>query len=153
MDNDSFREVLALARDWAKRTDKAEKAEYNRLRIGDSGDLYPTINTTLSQPGAGKVVLEHWFLIYGRFVDMGAGPGAAGRAGAPSIAQAVATVENKALNRERATGKSAKKVRRPKKFYSVIFYGRLNALMGVVSGSMQEQAVRIIHQVDPAAGT
>ena len=147
MDSDSFRAIYALVQDWAKRTDTAERQEYRRLGIGDTGALFPTVATNVQAQGA-KVVASHSFLTYGRFVDMGAGPGREGDRGAPTIARAVAKLENRDANRALvATNRSqAKKVRRPKKFYSVIFYGRLNALMGVVSGQMQETAISLVKE-------
>lgn len=143
MDNASFREIYALVQDWARRTDVAEQDEYNRLKIGQTGDLYPTIKTGVTDAGNGKIVAEHSFKNYGRFVDMGAGPGAKGRDGKVSIERSIINLENKTRNRERVRSRKDPKGRKPKKFYSVIFYGRLWPLLGTVAGKMTEQAVQI----------
>lgn len=147
MDNTSFRAIYALTQDWAKRTDKAEKQEFKRLKIGLTGALYPTIKTTVRQSGA-KIIAEHSFLTYGRFVDMGAGPGSPGYGGKATISSAVSKLENKDRNRELAlTNRAAlARQRKPKKFYGPIFYGRLAALMGITSAKMQETAISLVKQ-------
>jgi hypothetical protein len=151
MDRNSFLEVYALAQEWAGRTDKAMLSEYSRLGIGYANKLEPSIKSQVLQGEAGRINIETSFLIYGRFVDMGAGPGQARLA----TARKTAKLENAANNRARARGKpqDGPQGRKPKKFYSPIFYGRLNALMGVVSGSMVEQAIELTQRADPDAPT
>jgi hypothetical protein len=72
------------------------------------------------------------FLKEGRFVDMGAGRGS--------------KIESQKGNREIITGK-ARKTRKPKKWYSRPFYGRLYALQGVMGANISEQAISAV--LDP----
>lgn len=144
--SEAYREMLNFVADWARRTDDKVKSEYRRLGIGFSKELYPSIKSKVLQLAGEKIGIETSFLGYGRLVDMGAGPGSpTSQATLQSIIQ---RVENPETNRLliMAGKRRKRKVRRPKKFYSRIVYGRFNALLGIVSGAMVEEAVRIVRE-------
>lgn len=136
--------VYALAQDWSKRTNKAMQDEYRRLGIGVTNELYTSIENSTTRTGD-TIQLAQMFRLYGRYVDMGAGPGSPTYRVKASVAGAVAKVESRESNRRRLT--EQRTMRKPKKFYSIPYYGRLNALMGLVSGKMQESALDITNEL------
>jgi hypothetical protein len=138
-------EVLQFVRDWSRRTDERVKGELKRLRIGVTKDLLGSIKSKVLELGAGRLGIEMSFLDYGRLVDMGAGPGSVDRKEADL--RRIINVESPATNRAVLTGKNRKrKVRRAKKFYSRTVYARFNALLGIISGSLVEEAVKIVRE-------
>lgn len=126
--SDALKPYLDLADEWAKRTDALLHANLKKLNIGITDELYSSLQHQVYQKGADIVGIDISFLLRGRFVDMGAGAGY--KKGA---------FEGIQSNREKLT-------RKPKKWYSKTFYGRLNALMGVTGASVSETAVQAIIQ-------
>lgn len=141
--------MLAFVADWARRTDKAVLSELNRLNVGVTDELRDSVKSTVLQLGAARLGIEMRFLDYGRLVDMGAGPGSVARGGTPTVESIARKVESPATNRQLLTGKKPKKVRRPKKFYSRTVYARFNALLGIISGELVEQAVSLVKSKEP----
>lgn len=122
--SDALQEYIELAEDWAHRTENLLLSEIKRLNIGVTDELYNSLSSKVVQEASGMVNINLTFLLKGRYVDMGAGRG-----------YAKGKIETTRTNRERVT------VRKPKKWYSKPFYGRLNALMGVTGAKLSEQAV------------
>ena len=144
---ETSQEVLQFVRDWASRTDKAVLKELDRLGVGVTDDLKHSVKSKVLELGAARLGIEMAFLDYGRLVDMGAGPGSVKRGRTPTVASIVLKIENAATNRQLLTGKKQRKVRRPKKFYSRTVYARFNALLGIISGSLVEQALKLTQEV------
>lgn len=118
-------ETLQVFTQWMRRTELIFHREISRLRIGDTKDLDQSIEHDVKQRSQAMLEGAFEFLIRGRFVDMGAGRGAR-------------KLETREGNRQLLTkGKG----RRPKKWYSRAFWGRLNDLQGVLGYRMMESAI------------
>lgn len=142
-------DVLQFVRDWSKRTDDRVISEIRRLGIGVTKDLKNSVKSKVLELGAARIGIEMRFLDYGRLVDMGAGPGSVDRREADL--RRIIAVESPASNRALLTGKK-KKVRRAKKFYSKTVYARFNALLGIIDGTLVEEAVSIVRQLQTTNG-
>lgn len=118
---------LDIANDWAERTELVLKESIKKLGIGVTDELYSSLSTQVIQKGGELIDINLTFLARGRFVDMGAGQG-----------YKKGVFESMASNKEKLIG------RKPKKWYSKPFYGRINALMGITGATISEQAVRAI---------
>ncbi len=132
-------EVLELVQAWADRNNKILRSEMRKLKVGEKGkgdkELFFSLRNNVYANAGDTIQMDLSFMTHGRFRDMGAG--------------SKSKIESQASNREIAlnpTGKS--KGRTPAKWYSKPFYGRLNALMGIVSGQIQETIVETIKQVE-----
>ncbi|MGV3588609.1 MAG: hypothetical protein ACO1OF_16505 [Adhaeribacter sp.] len=130
----AYQEVLALVEDWASRNDQILKAEIKRLKVGEKGggqqELFFSVKSRVYAKMGTKIGMDLSFLTYGRFRDMGAGR--------------KAKFESQATNRQFAT---RSKGRKPAKWYSKPFYGRLHALMGIVSANLQETTIQTIKEI------
>lgn len=114
-------ENIAFVENWAKYTSMKLTAMRKRLDIGKSSDLAQSFGYSVSTSGS-MIHVEFHFLARGRFVDMGAG--------------------RKAESSGRyASEANAPKGRKPKKWYSKPFYGRLNALNEALSTSVAEEVI------------
>ena len=107
------------------------KEVIRRQKIGVTDDLINSFHGTARTSGAGAVG-ELLFKEYGRMVDMGAGRGhPLGGLAATKVALKSRQYEGLALIKD--------KVRKPKKFYSPIVYGKLNYLQNrLLYGYTQE---------------
>ena len=117
-------EVNDLIRNWMSRTELIFNREMDRLRIGESEDLRQSLRHKVMQQSQSMIVGEFQFLVRGRFVDMGAGKGS-----------------KKIETREGNSALLGGSRRKPKKWYSRAFYGRLNDLQGVIGYRMMESAI------------
>lgn len=126
-----IKQIEQLATDWAKRTDDILLKQLKRHKVGVTEELYQSVRSRVYAAASEKFGIDLSFLLRGRFRDMGAGRGA--------------KVESQKSNGEIIRSKS--KGRTPAKWYSKPFYGRLNALQGVVSANLVEQSIKSI--VDP----
>ena len=144
---DAMAEVLRFVRNWSQRTDERVLSEIKRLKIGVTRDLLNSVKSKVLELAADKLAIEMSFLGYGRLVDMGAGPGSVDRV-SPTIQSIVASVESPSTKRALLGIKRGrkKKARRAKKFYSKAVYSRFNALLGIISGAMVEEAVSIVRK-------
>lgn len=131
-------DVVELVEEWSDRTNKILKQQMKRLKVGDKGDgakaLFFSLRSNVYAKFGDKVQMDLSFLEHGRFRDMGAGSGKNGK------------IESMATNLGIATKKKSN--RKPAKWYSKPFYGRLNALMGVVSGNIQEAVVETLKELE-----
>ena len=148
-------EVYALVADWARRNDKILQDQLKKLGIGVHEELYPSVVSKAYELAAAEVGVDLSFLTYGRFRDMGVGRGSRPEARDLSIGGIIHKVESQDTNgriirRERGVGgrfkksKEQPKGRKPAKWYSRAFYGRLNALQGALSAKTCEKAVAAI---------
>lgn len=159
IEDSAVQEVYALVADWARRNDKILQNQITKLGIGVHDELYPSVVSKTYQLAAAEVGVDLSFLTYGRFRDMGVGRGTRPGARDLTIGGIVAAVESQDRNgrlirRERGPGGRFKKApeqpkgRKPAKWYSRAFYGRLTALSGAISGKMVEKAIAAVRAVE-----
>ena len=118
-------ETLDTLTSWMKRTELIFHREITRLRIGETTQLDKSIDQEVKQKSQTMLEGAFEFLMRGRFVDMGAGRGAR-------------KLETREGNRQLL---QKGKGRRPKKWYSRAFWGRLNDLQGIMGYRMMEAAI------------
>lgn len=118
-------ETLDTLTSWMKRTQVIFHREITRLKIGETNQLDKSIEQEVRQKSEAMLEGSFEFLMRGRFVDMGAGRGAR-------------KLETREGNRQLL---QKGKGRRPKKWYSRAFWGRLNDLQGVLGYRMMEAAI------------
>ncbi|MGI4865452.1 MAG: hypothetical protein ACRYFZ_16130 [Janthinobacterium lividum] len=151
----AVKEVYALVADWARRNDKILRDQITKLGIGVHEELYPSVVSKAYELAAGEVGMDLSFLTHGRFRDMGVGRGTRPGARDLSIGGIIAGVESQDRNgrlirRERGKGgrfqksKEQPKGRKPAKWYSRAFFGRLNALQGALSAKTVEKAIAAV---------
>jgi hypothetical protein len=148
-------EVYALVADWARRNDRILRDQLKKMGVGVSEELYQAISSKTYELAAAEVGVDLSFLTYGRFRDMGVGRGTRPGARDLTIGGIIAKVESQDRNgqlirRQRGAGGRFQKAaaqpkgRKPAKWYSRAFYGRLAALSGAISGKTVEQAIRAV---------
>lgn len=118
------KEVFKLVVGWADRTDWLLEQNLNKKDIGVSDALRRSKSNKVRELTNGIIEAEFTMLARGRFVDMGAGR--------------PRKVESRDTNRDLLSE------RKPKKWFNRTFYGRLNALQGIVGASMQETALNAV---------
>lgn len=129
---ETFDDVEQFFSNWLKHNEEIFRDEIKDKAIGDKNELARSFNHELKRLGEGFLEGGHFFLTRGRFVDMGVGRGH-GRGALTSSS--------------RSEGWSrGRKGRKPKKWYSPAFYGRLNDLMGATGARISEQAIRNIKE-------
>jgi hypothetical protein len=106
---------------WLNNTVKSLLKSADRLKVKDTEALKKSIKTNLSDAGEGILRGELSFLNRGRFVDMGAG---------------------------RRAKNSFTNNRKPKRWYSRPFYGRLNDLEGVLGISTMEESIKSLKEAE-----
>jgi hypothetical protein len=124
-----YARALLLTTDWAKRTEAILKDQIKKQGIGVTDALYNSIKSKVFEKADLLIEAQFNFLKEGRFVDMGAGRG---------------KMESQAGNKALLTGGKANGGRKPKKWYSRPFYGRLYALNGIIGAAISEQAVKSV---------
>lgn len=128
MASEKLAQVREVLSNWQDKTRAILLNEIKKQGIGVTGELYDTLSHELDQRGAGYFNLILHMKLRGRMVDMGVGRGV--------------PIERVKLERYKSRG--AKRKRRPKKWYSKVFYGRLNDLQGAVGYKMMEEANQIV---------
>ncbi|SFD00708.1 hypothetical protein SAMN05421780_11911 [Flexibacter flexilis DSM 6793] len=124
----NFFAVYALVQDWANRTARVLREQIKQKKVKHTDELLHSIAVEVAQKEAGVIEASFSFKLYGRFVDMGAGRRP--------------VIESAQTNREVWQAKS--KGRKPKKWYSRPYYGRVHVLNAVVSSKVAEQAVNTV---------
>ncbi|MBD3627588.1 hypothetical protein [Cyclobacterium sp.] len=119
--------ILQILTRWTERTEMVLERERKRLKVGKSGELDRSFKTRVLTVSQDLFESQIDFLLRGRFVDMGAGRGR--------------KIESQAGNRALLEEKSGRK---PKKWYSRAYYGRLNDLQGVLGYQLMESAIQSI---------
>lgn len=159
IEDSAVQEVYALVADWARRNDRILRDQIKKLGIGVHEELYPSVVSKTYELAAAEVGMDLSFLTHGRFRDMGVGRGTRPGARDLTIGGIIAAVESQDRNgrlirRERGKGGRFKKApeqpkpRKPAKWYSRAFYGRLTALSGAISGKMVEKAIAAVRAVE-----
>lgn len=120
-------ETLQVFTRWFERTEYLLKLERTKLGVRKSGALDESQESDVRQASNSLLVGELSFLVRGRFVDMGAGKKAR-------------KLESRETNGQLIDGKSPKP-RKPKKWFSRTFYGRLNDLQGVLGYKLMQSAI------------
>ena len=120
-------QVLDLLTSWTARTEQMLKRAIDQMRIGDTGALVDSLRSQVRKKSQDLLIAEHEFLIRGRFRDMGVGRG-----------EKSGRVESRAGNRALA---SSGQGRRPARWYSRTYWGRLNDLQGAIGYRLMETAI------------
>ncbi len=123
--SEKMSEHSGIVNRWLKRTQEVLLLELERKNVKDTQALKRSIQTRMSEEGP-FIRAEIAFLTRGRFVDMGAG---------------------------RKAKVQALSKRKPKKWYSPAFYGRLNMLQGALGLQMMEEAVSAIKDIEDDGST
>ncbi|PRY90564.1 hypothetical protein [Mongoliibacter ruber] len=134
-------EIHKILTRWTERTSFLMKMEQKRLEIGDTNALNQSQAERVLQKSETLLESELEFLVRGRMVDMGAGRGSR-------------KIETRDGNGRLVRGKN--KPRKPKKWYSRIYWGRINALQGVLGFKLMESSIRSVKDVleeRPGMGT
>jgi hypothetical protein len=116
-------ETLKVFTDWFARTELVLRREKTRLKVDDTTVLDSSLSHQVHQRANSLLQGELEFLVRGRFVDMGAGR--------------KRKIETREGNLTLLTGRP----RKPKKWYSRAFWGRLNDLQGILGYKLMEEAV------------
>lgn len=116
-------ETLQVLTDWFTRTELVLRREKNRLKVDDTKDLDQSLRNQVHQKSNSILEGELEFLVRGRFVDMGAGR------------------KRKIETREGNASLLKLKPRKPKKWYSRAFWGRLNDLQGILGYKLMEASI------------
>ena len=116
--------TLHVLTDWFKRTELVLRREKTRLKVDDTNELDKSLAHKVHQRANDLLEGELEFLVRGRFSDMGAG-------------RASRKIETREGNRSLIEGKT----RKPKKWYSRTFWGRLNDLQGILGYRLMESAI------------
>ena len=130
--------ILNAVQQYITDCETAMKEMIRRQRIGVSDELLGSIRGTARLNGAGATG-ELLFKEYGRMVDMGAGRSH------PLGGLAQTKVSLKSRQYE-GTAFIKDKVRRPKKFYSPIVYGKLNYLQNRLLYGYTEEAIAALKE-------
>ena len=117
---------------WLERTGQVLDGEIDRLDVKDSKELKKSLKFRLFRISADVIGGEISFLIRGRFVDMGAGR--------KKKVDAFSEREDFGRRRRKQIG------RKPKKWYSPAFFGRINDLQGALGFQLMEQALTEIKE-------
>lgn len=123
-----IQEALSIAHKWANITDTVLLKVMKARGIGITDDLYRSVRHKVYQKAGDMIGYDLSFLTYGRFRDMGVGRG--------TSLSVETTLGNREIIRNRG--------RRPGRWYARPFYGRLNALQGVLGHSLMEQAIQSV---------
>ncbi|AWW31827.1 hypothetical protein DN752_17755 [Echinicola strongylocentroti] len=121
-------EVLNILTNWTKRTEMMLRIEKKRLKVDDTEKLDRSLDHQVSQKANDLLEAELEFLVRGRFVDMGAGR--------------ARKIESTETNAQLLKIKK----RRPKKWYSRTFYGRINDLQGILGYTLMEAAINSVKE-------
>lgn len=118
-------ETLKLFTRWLERTEFILRLEKRKLDVDDTYELDKSMETKVHQKANDLLAGELSFLVRGRFVDMGAG--------------------RKAKKIESMDGNAqVLGVRKPKKWYSRAFWGRLNDLQGAIGYKLMESSINAV---------
>lgn len=123
-------ETLDILTRWTERTNFLMRRQREVLGVNNDGPLSKSQKYRVRQLSNAVLESETEFLVRGRFVDMGAG-------------RRSSKIETREGNAQKL------KVRRPKKWYSKTFWGRLNDLQGVLGYRLMEDAINSVkNQLD-----
>ena len=112
---------------WLKVSKQRLLMELRAKKVGDTDQLYRQLSTESKWAGT-TIIGELTMLVRGRFVDMGVGRGHSTKGSTRGIF-------------DLASGRGGRK---PKRWYSRTWYGRLHSLHGAIGYKMMEQAIDTI---------
>jgi hypothetical protein len=125
-------ETLDILTRWTERTNFLLRRQREVLGVNNDGPLSKSQKYKVRQLSDSMLESQTEFLVRGRFVDMGAG-------------RRSTKIETRDGNGRLLKGK----VRRPKKWYSKTFWGRLNDLQGALGYRLMEDAINSVkNQLD-----
>lgn len=133
MGKGKFLEVYGIVKEWEQTVHSVLKGSMRNQKpsVGDTGELERSLKTDIVVQGDGFISIELRMRARGRFVDMGVGRGV-------DISEANNYTE-------RAKSRGAKRKRKPKKWYSVAFFARLNTLQGMLGYKAMGDIQEIVH--------
>jgi len=117
-------DVAVLFEKWLDRTVEIHLTELTKQDIGETDDLRRSVTKHFRRMSEGYLEGGLIFLERGRFVDMGSGRGV-------SFGRSTRGFDLETI----------KSGRKPKRWYSKVFYGRLNDLQGALGLKLMEQVV------------
>jgi len=120
--------LLKLLADWTARTELILRLQKKRLGVDDTQELDKSLGGKVRELSDALLESELTFLVRGRMVDMGAGR--------------ARKIESRDTNADLIRDKS--KARKPKKWYSRAYYGRINDLQGIIGYQLMESAIRAV---------
>lgn len=123
-------QTLKLLTDWTRRTEYILRLEKKRWEVGETGSLDRSLDTRVIRLAESMLESQLEFLVRGRFVDMGAGR--------------ARKIESRGTNADLIRSKSKSKPRKPKRWYSRAYYGRINDLQGVLGYQLMESAIQSV---------
>lgn len=137
--------ILKCVQDYLQSVEATIKEILRRKNIGVTEDLLNSIRSRASAAGNGATG-ELLFKEYGRFVDMGAGRG---------HPLGGLTTTKVALQSKQQQGLAFIKdnVRKPKKFYSPVIYGKLTYLQNKLLYGYTEEVIASLKQMQPSTST
>src|SRR5690606_33018861 len=103
---------------WTERTEMILRLQMRKHKIKRSGALEGSLSSHVKAIADGMIESQVEFLVRGRFVDMGVGRSL--------------KFESRQTNADLIREKSGGKPRKPKQWYSRAYYGRINALQGIL---------------------
>lgn len=125
-------ETLQLLTRWTERTNFLLRRQREVLGVNNDGPLSKSQKYQVRQLSNAMLESQTEFLVRGRFVDMGAG-------------RRSTKIETRDGNGRLLGGKG----RKPKKWYSRTFWGRLNDLQGALGFRLMEDAINAVkNQID-----
>lgn len=119
-------EVVQLLEGWLRRTEEVLHGQIKKRGIGVTDSLADSIRTEMRRLAHGYLEGDLFFDETGRFVDMGVGRGHAIGSRGPL---------------ESSRGSIGRK---PKKWYSKTYWGRLNDLQGAIGFKLMERVVETV---------
>ncbi len=125
-------EVESLLAGWLAKNEEIFRDSLRTKKVGDTDELYNSFRHEIKRLAQGFLEGSHSFAVRGRFVDMGAGRGSD---------QSLSNKQSYNWTEGRSKG------RKPKKWYSPAFYGRLNTLEGAVGLRLMETAIETVKNV------
>lgn len=128
-----IQQVLAQ---YGRETAEMMRQTMRRLKVGETGEGYDSIAYEALQIAAGGT-LKLSFKEYLRMVDMGAGR-------AHPLGGLAAMTVSLAAQRKTGMAQVKDKVRRPKKFYSKVAYGKLGWLYGKLLYGYTEETIELL---------
>lgn len=122
--------VYSLFRRWLDKTEGLLIQQLSKKKIGVTHELRKQMHKDLRARGMGYLEGEISMLTRGRYVDMGVGRG-----------HSLSGSSRGSFDLD-----SGRKGRKPKKWYSRTFYGRLHDLYGAIGYELAEQTLSSIKQ-------
>lgn len=125
-----FARIYTMANNWLNRTEEVLREQLKKYDVGESDELMRSLKTEITTKTNMEIQMMLIMLRRGRFVDMGVGKGV--------------PIERVKVARTRARG--SKRKRKPKKWYSKAWFGRLRDLNGAIQYTVETIAIQTVKE-------